>query len=117
MIPIDYVQTTSTLHIAFAHGIDYSVLYAIEQMAGCRTEPCMASASLVRQRVRAISENRTETEVVFDHVADDEFSRIIRSYSIRVAATEIRLAACTPHLWVRLLRPALPPLDLLLHSA
>jgi hypothetical protein len=118
MMPVDYVHATSTLHVAFAHGIDYSVLYAIEQMAGCRTEPCMASASLVRERLRTMSENRTETEVVFDRVADDaEFSRIIRSYSIRVAATEIRLAACSPHLWVRLLRSALPPLDLLLHSA
>jgi hypothetical protein len=118
MMPIDYVEATSTLHMAFAYGIDYSVLYAIEQMAGCRTEPCMASASLVRQRLRTISGNRTETEVVFDRVTNDaEFIRIIQSYSTRVAATEIRFAACSPHLWVRLLRPILPPLDLLLHSA
>jgi hypothetical protein len=118
MMPVDYVEATSTLHIAFAQGVDYSVLYAIEQMAGCRTKPCMASTSLVRERLRTMSEDRTETEVVFDRVADDaEFSRIIQSYSTRVAATEIRLAVCSPHLWVRLLRPALPPLDLLLHAA
>ena len=35
--------------------------------------------------------------MVFDRVADDaEFSRIVRSYCVRLAASEIRLAVCGP---------------------
>lgn len=117
MIPVDYVETTATLHIACGEGIDYRVLYAIEQMVGCRTESCMAVPSFVRRNLQALSERRGDREVVFDRVADAaEFSRIIRSYGVRLAASEIRLAACGPHLWVRLLRPPHPPLDLLLRS-
>jgi hypothetical protein len=115
MVPVDYVQATATLHIAFAEAIDYRVLYAIEQMTGCRTEPCMAVPSFVHQRLRTLSSDRTEGEIAFDRVTDAESSRIIRSYSIRVAATEIRLAACGHQLWVRLLPPFHPSLDLLLH--
>jgi hypothetical protein len=118
MIPVDYVQTTATLHIAFGEGIDYSVLYAIEQMLGCRTESCMAAPSFVRQNLQALSRHRAETEVVFDRVTDSaELSRIIRSYCVRLSASEIRLAACGPHLWVRLLRPSCLALDLLLRSS
>jgi hypothetical protein len=117
MIPVDYVAATDTLHLAFGEGIDYSVLYAIEQMLGCHTEFCLALPSLVRQQLDALAGPRGESEVVFDRVADSsEFSRIIRSYSLRLSAAEIRLAACGPHLWVRLLRPSHPPLDLLLRS-
>ena len=63
---INYVETTSTLHIAFGEGIDYSVLYAIEQMMGCHTETCMAVPSFVRKNLQSISGHRGESEVVFD---------------------------------------------------
>ncbi|HME36541.1 MAG TPA: hypothetical protein VKF84_14995 [Candidatus Sulfotelmatobacter sp.] len=117
MIPVDYVAATATLHLAFGEGIDYGVLYAIEQMVGCHTEFCLAVPSLIRQRLETLAGPRVESEVVFDRVADSsEFSRIVRSYSIRLSIPEIRLAACGPHLWVRLLRPSHPPLDLLLRS-
>jgi hypothetical protein len=115
MIPVDYVESTSTLHIAFGEGIDHSVLYAIEQMLGCHTRSCMALPSFVRQSLQPLLERRGEDEVVFDRVADDaEFSRIVRSYCVRLSVSEIRLVACGPHFWVRLLRPSRPPLDLLL---
>jgi len=117
MIPVAYVEATTTLHIAFAEGIDYSVLYALEQMLGCHTEPCLAVPTALRQRLQALSAKRGESEMLFDRVADPaEFTRIVQSYSVRVAASEIRLAACGGHVWVRLLRPAGHPLDLLLRS-
>jgi hypothetical protein len=117
VIPVDYVERTATLHLAFGEGIDYSVLYAIEHIVGCRTECCMAVPSFVRRKLQALPGHRGEYEIVFDRVADDaEFSRIIRSYCARLAASEIRLAACGPQLWVRLLRPSGPALDLLLRS-
>jgi len=115
MIPVEYVAATGILHMAFGEGIDYGVLYAIEQMTGCRTEPCMAVPSLLRQRLQSLSQRRGESEVVFDRVADTaELARIVRSYCVRLAACEIKLVVCGPHLWVRLFRSSSPPLDLLL---
>ena len=117
MIPIEYVEIRETLHMAFAEGIDYSVLYAIEQMIGCHTEPCMAAPSFVRSHLRGLSGHRAEDELVFDCVTDSaEICRIILSYGVRLSATEIRLAGCGTYLWVRLLRAARSPLDLLFGS-
>jgi hypothetical protein len=117
MVPVAYVAATATLHVAFSEGIDYGVLYALEQMLRCRTEPCLAVPSLLRRRLQTLIEQRGESEILFDRVADvAEFARIVGSYSVRLAASEIRMATCGRHVWVRLLRPAGHPLDLLLRS-
>jgi hypothetical protein len=115
MAPVDYVPATATLHIAFGEGIDYTVLYAIEQMLGCHTEPCLVLSSVLRRNLTHLLQRRPDGELVFDRVADNaELARIIRSYSVCAGATEIRLAACSSLLWVRLLRAPRHPLDLLL---
>lgn len=117
MVPVDFVEARRILHVACCEGIEYSALYAVEQMTECRTQPWMASPSFVRPRLQAVSAQRRENEIVFDGIADDaEFARIIRSYCIRVGAGEICVAACHPHRWVRLLRRARAPLDLLCFS-
>ena len=117
MIPVDYVEVTSTLHLAFADGLDYSILYAIEQMIGCHTAPCMAAPSFVHSHLQALTARRSDSEVVFECLSDTaEACRIIRSYCLRVAASEIRVFYCAPYFWIRLLRFSLPPLDLLLRS-
>lgn len=117
MIPVGFAKATSTLYVAFGEGVDYNVLYAIEQMLGCRTEPCMAVPSFVHASLGDLSCDRTENEVQFERVADaTEISRITRSYCAQLGISEIRLAPCEPYLWVRLLRTARAPLDLLLRS-
>jgi len=115
MVPVAYTAATSTLHMAFSERIDYSVLYALEQMLGCRTEPSLAAPSFLAMRLQRLAEEPEETEILFDQVADvAEFARIVHSYSLRVAASEIRLEKCGRQVWVRLFRPAARPLDLLL---
>jgi hypothetical protein len=117
MVPVDFVETQATMHVAFGEGVDYSVLYAIEQMTGCHTEPCMALPSFVRASLQALSDRRPDREVVFEDMADTtEFSRIIRSYCIRLSAYEIRLSGFGSYIWVRLLRHCFPPHDLLFRS-
>jgi hypothetical protein len=105
MLPVAYLQATRTLHIAFGEGLDYTVLYAIEQMLNCRTEPCMAAPKAVKQQLQQ-PQWREDSEIVFDRIADEEeLCRIVRSYALRTAAREVQLASCGPYLWVRLFRP------------
>ena len=115
MIPVDYIAATSTLHLALGEGPDYSILYAIEKMLGCRTQWCMARPSFVRRSLEALSVRRGEGEFSLACEADAEFSRIVRSYCARLAASEVRLAACGAFVWVRLLGASRPPLDLWMH--
>jgi hypothetical protein len=115
MLPVHYVASTATLHICFSERIDYTVLYAIEQMLRCRTEPCLMVPGSLREKLQKHSERRPEHEIVFDETTGlHAFARSIRSYCQLARATEVRLAPCGPHLWARLLCPGSLPLDLIL---
>ena len=117
MIPVDYIEDTSTLHIAFGDGVDHNVLYAIEKMTESHTEPCMATSSFVRANLASQLGERSECEVVFEGSVDTaECGRIVRSYCTRLSAYEIRLAGCGPYIWFRLFRVSRPPMDLLFRT-
>jgi hypothetical protein len=114
MLPVKFSAATSIFHIAFAEAVDHSLLYAIEQMTGCHTEPCMAVPSFVRAQLAILARNTLKGDLAFDRVADNvEISRILRSYATRTGADEIRIAACPPYLWARLLESSERSHDLL----
>ena len=118
LIPVDFVPASGTLHIAFRNGIDYGVLYAIEQMLELHTEPCMALASIVDRELNTHSECRGDFEITFERSSDTrEVAAVLCNYTRRVAATELRLASCGLHLWARLFRANKRPLDLLFLSS
>jgi hypothetical protein len=103
MVPVSFVESTATLLIAFADGVDHSALYAIERMLDCRTEHCIIPPSLLRESLVAMSERRCSTDFVFERVSGiAEFVSIVSNYAIRVSAREIRMATCSPYNWVRL---------------
>jgi hypothetical protein len=105
MMPVEFVAPSGTLLMAFSEGIDYTVLYAVDQMLGYRTEPCLVCPSTLQKGLQARARHRESGEVVFDRVEDaGECARIIASYTTKVGAAEIRLARCGEHLWIRLKR-------------
>lgn len=117
MVPVNYIESTATLVIAFADELDYSVLYAIEQMTGCHTEPCLAVPSFVRAQLQALTPRRRNNEIFLESGMDaSELSRIILAYCARLWPSEVRIARCAPYFWIRLLRDSRPRFDLVLGS-
>jgi hypothetical protein len=105
MMPVELVEATGTLLMAFSEGIDYSVLYAIEQMLGYHTEVCVVGPSALQKSLQTLAARRGASDVVFDRTKDaGECVRIIGSYSAKVKAEEVRVVRCGEHLWIRLER-------------
>jgi hypothetical protein len=105
MMPVELVEATGTLLVAFSEGIDYTVLVAIEQMLGYRTEACLVSPSALQKGLQSLARQAGSSDVVFDRMEDvRECAHIIGSYSTKVKAEEIRMARCGDHLWIRLER-------------
>jgi hypothetical protein len=103
MIPVEFAEATGTLLIAFSEGIDHTVLYAVEQMLGYRTEACFVCPSVLQKGLQALAQRHAARDVVFDRMQDaSECARIIGSYSAKVGAEEVRLARCGSHIWIRL---------------
>lgn len=119
MFPVDYVESTATLYIACGERIDYRILYALEQMLQCHTEPCLAPPSVLCRNLQSLSETRHERETVFDGATTEtgEFARIVRSYCARLSASEVRLVRCGSHVWIRLLRQSQGLQDLVMSSS
>jgi hypothetical protein len=118
MIPVDFVEAKATLYVAFSERIDYTALYAIEQMLGCHTEPCLISPERLRRCLLAQGQRRGTDAIVFEHLTDVfEFARIVRNYAIQAQAAEIRLAPCGAYLWARLERPPKTAIDLVLRAS
>jgi len=117
MIPVDFVAATGALLVAFSEGIDHTVLYAIEQMLGYRTEACFICPSTLREGLRALAQRREDRDVVFERIETaEESASIAASYAAKVGAEEVRLAQCGRHIWIRLERRKREAVSLILVS-
>ncbi len=115
MMPVELVEATRTLLIAFSEGIDYTALYAIEQMLGYHTESCLVCPTFLQKSFEAMPRGRATDDIVFDRIDDiTECAHIIGSYSAKLGAHEVRLARCGKHLWIRLERPGQDGVNLVL---
>src|SRR5579884_1201794 len=96
MVPVHFAAARRDLYVAFYHAVDYSALYAVEQMLRCNTRPCLVAASTMEQALEALRRQRPETaQRVFDSYTDKaEMARISRSYVLKVSATEVRIVRC-----------------------
>lgn len=116
MIPVEFVERTSTLYVAFDGGIDYSALNALEHMLECRTEACLCGPDTLERHLAQLKAQPRDMEVVFERMADcGDVARIVRSYADRVGALEARVADCQSCLWVRMHRAARPGVNVLFH--
>lgn len=105
VMPVELVEATGSLLMAFGGGIDYSILYAIEQMLGFHTQACLVRPSILRKNLQSIAQHHRIDDVVFDGIQDAaECARIIGNYTATVKAEEVRMASCGEYLWVRLER-------------
>jgi len=49
MLPIQFVESTRTFYVACAEDLDYSLLYALEQMLDCHTEASFIAGSILTE--------------------------------------------------------------------
>lgn len=103
MLPVRFAEEGSRLFLGFACGIQYGVLEAVGRMLSCDPVPCVIAMSEYRERMQALVSLKLDTELIFDGLnAPGEIARIIRSYSIRLGAQEVRIERCREYLWARI---------------
>lgn len=87
--------------------VAYTLLYAIERMAGVHTKPCVALPSVVRRALDDLRYGSRPHEVVLDGVQTPrEIAQVTRGYAATLGAQDIITAACCEFVWVRFVRPA-----------
>jgi hypothetical protein len=109
MIPVHYVVRTNLLLVGFVHGVEYELLYAIEQVTGCETKPCFVTPTDFQIQMR-------QREEVQGHATDNpargikfespqtpaEIARVLCTSAVEIEAEEALIARCREYLWARL---------------
>jgi len=102
MLPV-YFSRERLLYMAFSEGVDYTVLYAIEQALDCRTEACLAGRTAVKAVFEQLRHQRRPTDFLFEGRRDStEMARITCGCAIKLGASHVRILVCGEFVWVRL---------------
>jgi hypothetical protein len=103
MLPVQFVAVSGMFYVAFCDGIDYTALYAIEQMLDCRTEACLISRSSMDRELERMGHETRTGDLLFESWRDpDAMAHITCSYALKLGAEQVRIVGCGEYIWVRL---------------
>jgi hypothetical protein len=104
-IPVFYNRTESRLYVGFLEGVSHALLYSLEQMLGCRTQPCIVPSSTYERQLEWQT-RWLESETVMINQRQDgiEMAQTIGNYAQQVRTERCSLTCCEDHLWTRLER-------------
>ena len=109
-VPVHLDGGGKLLLVGFIHGIEYGLLYAIEHITRCKTQPCFVTPSDFEVQMHRLVEferkhnDATPNEVNFESVhTAQEIAGILCSYGVDLEADEVIIARCKEHLWARLI--------------
>jgi hypothetical protein len=103
MLPVEFVAATRMFYVAFCDGIDYTALYAIEQMLDCRTEACLIDSSSMDRELERMGHAARTGDRLFESWCDPAaMARITSGYAQQLGAGQVRIVGCGEYIWVRL---------------
>jgi hypothetical protein len=109
MVPVHYVTRTNSLLVGFVHGVEYELLYAIEQMTGCETKPCFLTSTDFQIQMgkgeelhgEAKGNRLSEINIESAH-SPAEIAGILCASGVEIEAEEVLMERCKEHIWARL---------------
>ncbi len=102
-VPVFHNRARSSLYVGFLERVDHAFLLALEQMLGCRTQPCILPLSAYKKQLqmRAVSV-QSETIVIHQRQSSIEMTRTLGNYAEQIHAERCSVACCDDLLWARL---------------
>lgn len=104
MAPVHYVPATRNLLMGFVHRVEYSALYALEQVTGCRTQACFVSpAELAMRMEMQAAASRSEAREVVVNTVESPHAMAMRVAETggEMGADEVVFGRASHDLWVR----------------
>ena len=102
MVPLRQTAATKTLMMGFVQGVEYSPLYAVEQITGYKAQPCFVTPTDYWNQVEAQREANNADELIFDSMqTPEEMTKVVCNYGALLNAAEISIVRCREFLWAR----------------
>jgi hypothetical protein len=117
MLPVHCSPASGLLHVAFSRRVDYTALYAIEQMLEFRTQPCVAQESYIERALERLHKQAGSRDIPIEGPMEPSIiSCTTLQEALKLGAREVRVVGCADNIWVRLRAPDTMR-DLLFHRA
>jgi hypothetical protein len=103
MLPVHCAPAMGMLHVAFSSRVDYTALYAIEQMLEFHTEPCVAQESYIDKALERLHRESWSTDTpIAGPIEPSIISGATVQHAMMFGAQEVRVVGCADEIWVRL---------------
>lgn len=102
MLPVHFSPASHVLLLGFTETVHHSLLYATEQMLGCRAEPCLIQFSVYQRHLETLRAASLDTQVVIEtRTSVKEGATILLNYARQLEAQKARVVRCGDYVWVR----------------
>ena len=102
-VPFHYSLAAKRILLGFVYRVDLSLLESIEQVTGCRAEPCFVTPADLKEQAERLTRTPEYTEILIDDPgAPERMAHTVGRMAAETAALEARFALCRNHIWARL---------------
>lgn len=101
-VPVHYAPAAKRLVLGFVRRVEPCVLQAIEQITGCRAEPCfLTPTEFDEQMERSLAAPDYEEVVIEQPGTPAHMGRALGGFAVETGAREVSCVACKSWIWVR----------------
>jgi hypothetical protein len=101
MLPVHFSPTRAHLYVGFKGVVDRNILYALEQMLQCHTEPCIISDSNFHLLLEKVRSQMTNQVVIDSYCSSTEIASTVCDYAAKVRNATVRYTTVGESIWIR----------------
>ena len=100
--PLHYSAKAKRLVLGFVHRVEHALLQSIEQITGCRAEPCFITPTEFKEQMDRLSPLDGYAEIVDnDPGTVAQMARTLGGFAQEYSAREARFTRCKSWIWAR----------------
>jgi hypothetical protein len=102
-VPLHYSAAGGRLLLGFVYRVEHTLLHAVEQVVGCRTEPCFITPTEFEARMEQRTTAADCEERVFDEPGTPaQMANVLGGLAVEVGAREVSFVNCRDYVWTRI---------------
>ena len=102
-VPLHYSIATGRLLLGFVYRVEHTLLHAIEQVIGCKAEPCFITPTEFEAQMAHLTPTPDCEEHVFEEPGTPaQMANTLGGLAVEVAAREVCFVNCRDYIWARI---------------
>ncbi len=102
-VPLHYSTSAKRLLVGFVYRVEHSLLHSLEQVTGCRAEPCFITPTELHYQMERLEAAQACREVVLEEsMTPAEMANAVGGFALEVTARDVSLSRCKEYVWMRL---------------